>query len=233
MKNATFKQSAKLLSIFEDTPAEQIQAILGSGILVDLRDGDITKFNRDEFRRMVDLEPLTPMFLELISTVVVPPTTGQFIAKEKFVKDTGHKAKVKISYIGDNFKEWFLDGSGKIEELIIEETILNCHKLCRAEVDAPIIAELGGEAMAETTLTQMFSLMEKQASGEAGVLLNNGYANIFYIKDISGALCAVRVDWCGGGWVVGATTVGFPYGWLDGYQVFSRNSVLKSLESGS
>ena len=58
-------------------------------------------------------------------------------------------------------------------------------------VDGPILAELGGEAKAETTLTEVYSLMEAQKNGENGPLLTNGYANIFYVRDVNGALRAV------------------------------------------
>lgn len=171
------------------------------------------------------LLPPTPSILELVSTIVVNATTGKFVAKEKFVRDTGCKAKVKISYLGDNFTEWFLfSGSGKTEDPTSEQT-LRYHKLRKSSVDGPIITEIGGEEKSETTLTEMFFLMEKQGNGEAGVLLNNGYVNIFYIRDQKGVLRAVYVYWSDGGWDVRANSVEYPYGWNDGDQVFSRNSV--------
>ena len=43
-------------------------------------------------------------------------------------------------------------------------------------------------------------------------------------------LRAVYVRWRGDGWDVGAGSVENPGGWGDGYQVFSRNSVLESSE---
>jgi len=58
----------------------------------------------------------------------------------------------------------------------------------------------------------MFSPMEKQKNGEDGVLLNNGYANIFYIRDQNGVLRAVRVYWDDGSWRVYAHGVTNPYG---------------------
>ena len=173
---------------------------------------------------------LTPPILELISTIKVNATTSKFVAKEKFVRDTGRKAKVKISYLGDNFTSWFLNGDGKIEDPISEQTLC-CHKLREFSVDGPIITELGGEAKAETTLSEMFSLMEEQGKGEDGVLLNNGYANIFYVKDRSGVLRAVHVYWDVDGWDVSARSVERPFRWHDGRQVFSRNSVLESLQA--
>lgn len=160
--------------------------------------------------------------LEPVGTVVVPGTIGKFVAKEKFVRDIGNKAKVKISHLGDSFIEWFFSGAGKTEDPESEQT-LHYHKLRQSLVDGPIIAELGGKAKAETTLSKVFSLMEKQGKGESGVLLNNGYANIFYIKDFAGSLRTVHVDWRDDGWCVGAYSVEDPGRWLDGRQVFSRN----------
>lgn len=167
----------------------------------------------------------TKNILEFIGTTVIPATTAQFVAKGKFVRNTGHKAKVKISYLGDNFTEWFLSGDSKTEDPISEQTLCSA-KLKKSSVDAPIIAELGGEAKAETALTEVFSLMEKQPNGENGALLTNGYANIFYVRDQHGVLRAVRVGWDDGGWDVRAGSVEIPDMWHDGSRVFSRNSVL-------
>ena len=138
-------------------------------------------------------------------------------------------APVKISAVWYDFTALFLSGDGKTEDPISEQTLRYC-KLRQSSVDDPIITELGGEAKAETTLSEMFSLMEKQKNGEDGVLLNNGYANIFYIRDQKGALRTVNVRWRGDGWVVRAYSVENPRRWVDGFQVFSRNSVLESLE---
>lgn len=160
------------------------------------------------------------LLLEPIGTVEVPATAGMFIASGHFVKDTSRKAEVRISYLGDNFKEWFL---GKNEESI-QEIVLRYAKLRQYSVDSPIIAELGGEAKAETTLTEVRALMAKQAKGEDGALLTNGWANIFYIRDITNSLRAVFVFWYYDGWRIGADSVGRPDRWDDGRQVFSRNS---------
>ena len=172
----------------------------------------------------------SPSILELVSTVKVVATTSKFVAKDKFVVNIECNAPVKISAVWDDFTSWFLSGDGKTENPESVQT-LRYHKLCKASVDGPIITELGGEAKAETILSEMFSLMEKQKNGEDGVLLNNGYANIFYIKDNAGVLRAVSVRWRGGGWDVNASSVENPSRWDGGYQVFSRNSVLESLQA--
>jgi len=223
MKNATLKQARKIIEVFEDTSLERVQDIVESGLLADIRDCDISKVNRDEVRKVLGLEPLMPKpepLLESLGTVVVPATTKKFVAKDRFVVDTSRKAKVKISGLGDNFNDRFLN---KTEEPI-SETTLHYHKLRQSSVDKPIIAELGGEAKAETSLTEMFALMELQGNGENGVMLTNGYANIFYIRDVAGALCAVHAYWRGDGWRVAAYSVAGPDGWRGGRRVFSRNS---------
>ena len=186
-------------------------------------------WTNDQVTQVAEPKP-TPSILELVSTIVVQATTSEFVAKDKFVVNTKRNAPVKISAVWDNFTTWFLSGKGKTEAPISEQT-LRYHKLRRSSVDGPIITELGGEAKAETTLSEMFSLMEKQKNGEDGVLLNNGYANIFYIKDQNGVLRTVGVRWDGDGWLVNAGSVGDPRRWGGGNQVFSRNSVLESSET--
>ena len=56
---ATLKQVAKMLSLFEETSGEQIQAILESGLLADICDADVVRINRDEVRKVFGLSPLT------------------------------------------------------------------------------------------------------------------------------------------------------------------------------
>jgi len=165
-------------------------------------------------------KPEKPTILEFLGTVSVPATNKKFVAKKKFVINTGDDAAVKISYLGDNFKAEFL---GKTEKPFAGSE-LRQQKLKQASVDGLIIAEIGGEAKAETTLTEVFALMEKQGKGESGTILNNGYANIFYVRNVKGVLRAVFVYWLDGGWGVGAYSVESPGRWFDGLQVFSRNS---------
>ena len=160
----------------------------------------------------------TESLLELVGTITILATTGKFVVRDRFVVNTKRNAPVKISYVGNNFTEWFL---GKVEEAMTE-TELCYAKLIKTSVDGPILAELGEKA--ETRLSHMYALMEKQGNGESGVLLTDGRANIFYIKDVNEVLCAVRVFWRVDGWRVNADSVENPLRWLAGYWVFSRNS---------
>lgn len=155
-----------------------------------------------------------------VGTISVAPTTTKFIASEKFVVNIQASAKVKISHLGGNFKSWFL---GKIEAPF-SGSELRYLKLLKETRVIPIITELGGEEKSETTLTEMFSLMEKQGDGQQGALLTNGRANTFYIRDLKGVLRVVSV-YCGyDALIVCADPVGVRLSWGAGYQVFSRNS---------
>ena len=165
-------------------------------------------------------ESCRPKLLELVGLVPILATTERFVAKDRFVLDKSDSAKVKISYLGDNLKAWLLD---KVEEPFGGSTLCT-FKLRESSLDGPIIAELGGEAKAETTLSEIHTLMAKQPNGEQGKLLINGYANIFYVRDITGVLRAVSVYWYGDGWDVYADSISGPSRWDDGFQVFSRNS---------
>lgn len=225
---------SKALREFTTGPLNQLIVNLGG------QDGDqweeeLKKFLRkepcwsNEQVAQVTQPKTKPSILELVSTVVVSATTSKFVAKEKFVVNKKRNASVKINYLGDNFTEGFLSGTGKTEDPISEQT-LRYAKLRKSSVDGPIIAELGGAEKSETTLSEMFSLMEKQKNGEDGVLLKDGYANIFYIRDQNDVLRTVGVCWYADGWDVRANSVERPHGWYDGNQVFSRNSVLESSE---
>jgi hypothetical protein len=167
---------------------------------------------------------------------VVPATTEQFVVKEKFVVNIEDDVQVKISSLWDNFTVWFLSGDGKIEDpksdtkLYYRKLLKMAHNVPFKKGDRAIISEFGGKVKVETTLTEMFFLMEKQKNCEDGFLLNNGWANIFYIRDQKGVLRAVSVRWRGGGWDVDAYFVGGQYEWDDGDQVFSRNPTLESSE---
>ena len=167
------------------------------------------------------LPPQPESLLEFLGMATVPATSEKFVAENKFREDTSRKARVKICGTGSNFDNWFL---GKIEEPM-SESILRYAKLRRSSLDGPILAELDWEEKAETTLTELHTLMELQGHGQEGVLLNNGWANIFYIRDINGILCAVRVSWLSafGGWFLHADSVGYPRVWHAAYRLFSRN----------
>lgn len=170
---------------------------------------------------IVPAKPADPKkLLELVTTAPVA-ACEKFVAKEHFKVDISRKAKVKIAFLWDNFQKHFLP---KIEDGMLAGE-LKVHKLLRSSLDAPIMTELGEPKVYSTVLADLWALLEKQPNGEEkGVLLVNGYANIFYIHDVDGTLWAVNAPWFSGhgGWNVGALSVGDPSGWDGGVRVVSR-----------
>lgn len=139
---------------------------------------------------------------------------GSFSVEETFFGE----ASVKIAYRGENFTSWF---QAKTEDG--PRAALVALALARTAYDTEIITDLGGETSAEVALSEVWSLMERQPKGGEGVLITNGYANIFYVRDVNGALRAVGVRWYSAGWDVDAYALGDGQ-WDDGARVFSRNS---------
>jgi len=158
------------------------------------------------------------LFTLVSGTVKVAATTTPFVARDHFVENIRREAPVKIFYVADVFKEWFL---GK-EEKPFEGAFLRYNELSFSSVDGFIIAELGGEV--ETTLAELFLLMERQKnSGKRSPLKTDG-SNVFYIRDGNGVLRAVFARWSCGSWRVGANSVANPRGQRRGHRIFSRDS---------
>jgi hypothetical protein len=146
-----------------------------------------------------------------VSSLLEPVTTvdvegiDEFVASGKF-REGETIDGVKIWSLGGNFKTSFV---GKSEKDIAPAT-LRIQKLRKASLDTPIRNDIGADNE-ETALGQFWELLKKQGQGQAGVLLVNGWANIFYIRDQNGTLWAVLARWFSGlGWCVGADSVSFP-----------------------
>ncbi len=153
--------------------------------------------------------------LKFVASVSIAAIEG-FKVSENF--EEGKLGPVRIYWLGDDFKKHF----GRKTESALEAVELKVHTLTKASLDAPIIAELAGNA--EITMGQFFALLSKQGKGESGPLLTNGYANIAYIRDDEGVLWAVDAHWHAGrgGWDVYADSVAYPGEWDRGRQVLSR-----------
>ena len=154
--------------------------------------------------------------------VLRPPVTPKTVEPRSFKADDtffNKKSGVKMVSHGSDFTSWF---TGKVED-DVPEGMLVPMVLTQSAYDNEIIADLGGEEKAEVTLAEVWRLMQCQANGEDGALLTNGYANIFYVRDVNGVLRAVRVCWYDGGWRAFASARDGSR-WSGQYEVFSRNS---------
>lgn len=112
------------------------------------------------------------------------------------------------SYQGDNFIKWFGDMEYP-KEVGIK---LLSKKLPRSMNASEILVELKPTVV---SIVDIYTTLES---------IDKSVWAIFYCNDVTGVLRAVRVYWDGGGWDVGAYSIGSPGGWRAGYRVFSRNS---------
>lgn len=156
--------------------------------------------------------------LKFLGVVTLSATIEKFIAVDNFIIG---KNKIKsFGFNDDFFKLWFLEGNGKIEDPTAE-TVLCCHKLLKDSNEDQILADLGDEKKIETTLNNVFTLMEKQKNGENKVLALDAHANIFYVRDVENELQAVHVHCHGDDFLVCASPFPYPFRWLKGSRVFT------------
>jgi hypothetical protein len=147
----------------------------------------------------------------------------EFVAKQKFVVNTSQDARVRISYLGNNFKKYLLP----LVERDVAERDLTVSKLVRDQHDLPMsdkepgtIAGLGGLTKAETGLCEFYeALAHKQSTGDLTWV--TGYVRV-YDEDSNSILWAVGADWRGDGWGVGARSVADPGRWDAGGEFLSR-----------
>ncbi|PIT88612.1 MAG: hypothetical protein COU29_02455 [Candidatus Magasanikbacteria bacterium CG10_big_fil_rev_8_21_14_0_10_36_32] len=146
------------------------------------------------------------------------------VDQEKFVAFVNFRtdnSKVKFSCISEKFKTWFYGKIEKVKDATIPQSY---HDLRQEASDNEIITNLGNKIQVETTLVGIYKLMRNQRKGEEGILLVDGFANIFYIRDISGVLRAVSLSWCRYGWAVVASQTDYPIRWNVGSRVFFLDS---------
>lgn len=150
-------------------------------------------------------------------------TEGIAIATEPFTKNLFFvkNGPAKL-YFWDNFANWILKAMPETIEAF--QGNLMKTQLTEYMYDSAILNELGqpkpftvGEFAAIIR-----DLLTKQPNGENGTLLNNSYANIFYVQLEGARVVAVSVRWSSGrrGWGLDARGLG-GYGWVDGRCVFS------------
>ena len=154
---------------------------------------------------------------QFIGQIIIPARSGEFVAKNFFVVNTTENAPAKISYVGENFQKRYL---GKIEKPFSGSTLAG-RQLNENALDEKIIANIGGEAKAETTLYEVYAAMAQQPNGPNSACGKLKVWNIFYVRDIFGVLGAVCVGWSGDGWDVFACELEDE--WNAGCTVFSRN----------
>lgn len=72
MNLTTLGQGAKVIELIlqKETPAEQMQDLLKSGLLADLLDANVGSVNREDFRKLLGLGKLMPDIMELAGIIL-------------------------------------------------------------------------------------------------------------------------------------------------------------------
>ncbi len=110
------------------------------------------------------------------------------------------------TYHDKDFKAWFLEDDGKIEDPTTEQ-VTRYGNLVVSSDNIRIIEEFGGKSKSETKLTVIYDLMWKQLGGEnEGDLLTDGNLNIFYARDVKRRLRCVSLRWYRG-WYIYACSI--------------------------
>lgn len=148
--------------------------------------------------------------LSFISASVIPALVKSFSVKAHFKQNL--TAKVKVSYVDPDIHTWL---SATVTPRYGYD--LKCFELTKNANDTAVTKGLGENYKVD--MAAIWAMMSEQPNGEAGNLLNNGYANIFYVEG-----CVVDVRWSGGGWSVYVSRFGGDGDWGAGSRVFSRNS---------
>ena len=123
--------------------------------------------------------------LKPIGKSTVPARTKPFNAAEFYQTGTG-------LYVYDTFADR-LDLSARQTVDSAPERPYVASLLKANAYDKDIRKELPETHL--STLEDIAGLIEAQPNGKSGFLLNNGYANIFYVEGKNGEVFAVGVDW--------------------------------------
>jgi len=163
-------------------------------------------------RKKSDSEP-PPSPVLFISSVEIS-ASEVLSAREHFFDRPGFNSPYLVD---EDFRQWFFEK--------VEFAQFACayafFKMITDGVDEAIIASLGGESLAETTLAGISFLTGQQRTGEGGVLLTNGHANVFYVRDQFGVLRAIAASWSGLHWDLNANALDSSHPWRSARRVFT------------
>lgn len=122
-------------------------------------------------------------------------------------------------WISDEFKSRILTKAKPVENL--DPLTLVSRELTKNAYDREITPELGENYIFDESevCARIAAMIDKQPNGIAGDLLNNGYANLFYV---AGCVVGVRWDGVGRKWRVRAWGLDGDL-WGAGPRAFSRN----------
>jgi len=173
-------------------------------------EGVAERMLREDFK--VHFVPLLGDPLHAITT----PGAERLMVDEAFKADKS--SEVPIGSVGENFRRVF---GGSVEERVPEGR-LSMRPLMKASLDGPIIKTMGGKKRARVYLSDIFATMRHIGRPDKVVWV------VGYVDDPndSEVQWAVYASWDpdSGCWLVEASSVGSPFGWVGGNLFLSRDS---------
>lgn len=166
--------------------------------------------------------------IEAVSTIHIRPMP-KFVSGDYFRLSPGFIACMNNEFINRFLRS--LSG-GKIYKPTKKQKI-GSSRLLKDEWFVRVIKLLGGDAIAETTLAEMFALMEMHKNGEKVLLTGGRYGrnaetNVFFVRDIRGVVHSIglaRPDgWEQKGWIIVADLNPSPYFIGKGCLIFHKIS---------
>jgi hypothetical protein len=196
-------------------------------IMSKLRDGTIAVDELENFLKMVT-EERRKIFgdkkMKFMASIAVKGLAEKFEPQKHFTENK----KVKY-WLGDNFQKHVLKPAKTISSLPAME--FSKHQFTETIYDKEImesfsISESSGLMTREEILWTIAELTSKQSKGEAGTLINNGYATIIgYMLCDDGVVRVVRVRWNADDASWNCTCGGLD-DWNAGDEMLSRNKTL-------
>lgn len=202
-------------------------------LLQRLRNGNMS-FEQIEWFKNLSFEQREKLMGKLVKTehskmklvdanVVASGLVGEFSPQQHFTENKNVKY-----WRSDNFNRHVLNPAHHLGNL--PEMNFSKHQFTETINDSEImehfqISESSGLMTREEILWTTANLTSKQSKGEAGALLNNGYATIIgYMLCDDGVVRIVYVFWHSGyaGWSCSCRDLGY---WLAGSEMLSRNRV--------
>lgn len=187
-------------------------------------EADITVFiqNKEKMEDLILLargegSMVSKILGQVRATIALNALAEPFVAKDHFVLNTSDDIKVKIGHIEGYFCQLFR------RQVIAprEGYDVSLRSIVQPAFDIKISQELGNKCNVD--IASVFQMMSLQPNGGPGLLLVNGFSNIFFCIDIFNNLRPVAIVWENeqGSWSV-YTLEDNRYSWSKGNQVISR-----------
>ena len=144
-----------------------------------------------------------------------------FIPTRCFVAGTEPGREIRIATIFDEFRRRFLSNPRWTLEPHSEVSI-RVLRLTTSSTSTEILERFSEVPGPEVPLSVVFQILKRQPAGESGPLSTTGFTNVFFVRDSTDCLQAVRVHWFGYGWHLGSYPVTRVIPWREGAHIVTR-----------